>query len=91
MKTNTKITKRILLIASALVASTVLFSDPNDDIRRNITQELGNSPEIKKPNFEPDEIVIKFKKEVPSSNMAAKTVSFGLKLNEVSPRPHFTT
>ncbi len=31
MKTNTMITKRILLIASALVASTVLLSDSNDE------------------------------------------------------------
>lgn len=93
MKTNTMITKRILLIASALVASTVLLSNSNDEnfLRKNITQETGFAPDLKKPNFEPDEIVIKFKKEVPSSNMAAKTVSFGLKLNEVSPRPHFTT
>ncbi len=91
MKTNTKITKRILLIASALVASTVLFSDPNDDLRRDLTSQWNASGKTLNLNYDPNEIVIKYRKNVPAADMAARTVGLGLQLNQVSARPHFTT
>lgn len=89
MKTNTMITKRILLIASALVASTVLLSDSNDE--NFLNKQLKASGKTSMQDYDPNEIVIKYRKNVPSVEMASRTVGLGLRLNEVSARPHFTT
>ncbi|PKA13532.1 peptidase S8 [Leptospira meyeri] len=83
----------------ALVGSTVLVSDP---IQRNILSEpfrfqsaLSNVPTksgiSNRPDFAPDEIVIKFKPHIANDELFSRSRSLGFNVENVSKRAHFTT
>lgn len=91
-----KFTKSI--IAIFLLGSTVLISNPNDsdpvwDHLRTKTILTTDPKDYKKakPQYSPDEIVIKFKQEIPNAELGIKTKALGLQVNHISPRAHFTS
>jgi len=84
---------KILTSIVLLILSSVLLSNPTN---RTLFGETWNANLRLRglsshSNFEPNEIVIKYKSTVPTKEMTSKTVGFGLHLNQVSARPHFTT
>lgn len=88
-----------ILSLFVLVGSTVLVSDP---IQRNFLSEpfqfqstLSNtvtkSGRSNKPDFAPDEIVIKFKPHISNDELFSRSRSLGFNVENVSKRAHFTT
>lgn len=88
-----------ILSLFVLVGSTVLVSDP---IQRNFLSEpfqfqstlsntVAKSGRSNKPDFAPDEIVIKFKPYISNDELFSRSRSLGFNVENVSKRAHFTT
>lgn len=85
---------RIYLFVSLLVLGTsVIVSDP---VGKHFRDKLNIHSYAKqghpnKPSHSKNEIVVKFKKQVPNSELGTRAKSLGLQVTKISQRPHFAT
>ncbi|TGL02150.1 S8 family serine peptidase [Leptospira levettii] len=100
MKTKLSYASKIKLICLiTALTSTVIISNPNQRnfltepfrFESSITNSLSKSGATNRPDFAPDEIVIKFKPSVSSDEIFNRSRSLGFQVGHVSKRANFTT
>ncbi|TGL41462.1 S8 family serine peptidase [Leptospira perdikensis] len=101
MKTTIQqhISKLKILSLLTVLGSTVLVSDPIQNhlfsgsfqFQNSLSNAESKSGRTNKPEFAPDEIVIKFKSEISNDELFTRSRSLGFNVENVSKRAHFTT
>lgn len=90
---NKKNNRIYLFIALLVLGTSVIVSDP---VGKHFRDKLNIHSYAKqghpnKPSHSKNEIVVKFKKQVPNSEIGSRAKSLGLQVTKISQRPHFAT